>query len=353
MPEGALLQSIEQQNRLITAQIRTEVDHELRKARAHMAGEPLQVEQNLKVMLERVAQAPELVAEVRAQLRGQLETALREASRRAATKEILDQELQETKAAALDRLRIADALVRDQERMKQLVDRFESLMDEGRYAAADELGATEIPEVAPNNPISSTTATMAHLVGTRAANLAQRNARAKAVVDTLATVEISFIPFPDDQPVVYPDAAAWEELTLRRTKYRSVDLKKFSPAEEKIRETLKKETSIPAYSGASLQDVADDLKDRLGIEIQLDVEHLKEDLPISIDAVELPEVKGMSFRAYLGLMKKRLPGLAYLIQDDMLLLTTKEVAESEDNLVRKVYPVGDLVVPIMSSGMAA
>ena len=51
-------------------------------------------------------------------------------------------------------------------------------------------------------------------------------ARPKAVVDTLATVETSMMPFPDDQPVVYPDAAVWEELTARRKKYTYTDLKK-------------------------------------------------------------------------------------------------------------------------------
>ena len=73
--EGRLLADIEQQNRLISGLIRTEVDNELREARAQMTGDPAQVEQGLKLMLERVGQAPELKAEVRAQLRGQLETA--------------------------------------------------------------------------------------------------------------------------------------------------------------------------------------------------------------------------------------------------------------------------------------
>ena len=99
--------------------------------------------------------------------------------------------------------------------------------------------------------------------------MAQRNARSKAVVDTLASVEVSFIPFPDDQPIVYPDAAVWEELTLRRQKYRSTDLKKFSPAEKKIKKALDTPVSIE-FVEEPLQDVANDLKDLLDIEIQLD-----------------------------------------------------------------------------------
>ncbi len=347
-PAGALLDSVEQQNRLITGAVRAEVENQLREARAQMATDPAHVEQGLKLLLERVVETPELTPEVRAQLRTQLVTALREADRRAAEKEILDQQVEEARAAAADRLQVAQGMLRKQEKLKQLVDRFESLMDEGRYAAADELGSTEIPEAGPNAPVASSTALVAHAVGARAANLAQRNARSKAVVDTLATVEVSFIPFPDDQPIIYPDASVWEEITLRRQKYRSVDLKKFTPAEKKIKTALDTPLTIEIVE-EPLQDVVNDLKDLLDIEITLDDKAL-DDAAMSGDTpITLPRIKGMPFRSLLSLLRKKY-GLYYLIQDDMMLMTTKEVAESEENLVRKVYPVGDLVVPIQSGG---
>ena len=65
--------------------------------------------------------------------------------------------------------------------------------------------------------------------------------------------------------------------------------------------------------------------------------------------ITLPRIKGMAFHSVLSLLRKKY-GLYYLVQDDMMLWTTKEVAESEENLVRKVYPVGDLVVPIRNLG---
>ena len=110
----------------------------------------------------------------------------------------------------------------------------------------------------------------AHLTGARMLNLAQRQARAKGVVDTLATVEVALIPFPDDQPVVYPDAASWEELTLRRKKYTFTDLKKVGPAEEKIKRGARRATRTMEFTETPLQDVVDYLKDLHGIEIQLD-----------------------------------------------------------------------------------
>ena len=65
-----------------------------------MATDPASVEQGLKLLMERVAQTPELKADVRGPIADKLETALREANRRAATKEILDQQAEEARAGA-------------------------------------------------------------------------------------------------------------------------------------------------------------------------------------------------------------------------------------------------------------
>ena len=91
-----------------------------------------------------------------------------------------------------------------------------------------------------------------------------------------------------------------------------------------------------------LQDVVNDLKNLLGIEVQLDDRAL-DDAAMSGDTpITLPQIKGMAFRSVLSLLRKRY-GLYSLIQDEMMLLTTKEVAEAQENLVLRVYPISDLV----------
>ena len=149
---GALLETIEQRNRLVTDALETEVDHALREARAQMSVNPAGVEQTLKLELSRILAAPELLPETRAKLRRRLESALRESARVANTKDILDRQREEAQAAAVDRLRIANGLVRKETKIKQLMDRFNSLMDEGRYVAADELGEVEVAGLAPSCP---------------------------------------------------------------------------------------------------------------------------------------------------------------------------------------------------------
>ena len=42
--------------------------------------------------------------------------------------------------------------------------------------------------------------------------------RRRAFNDTLYQVELSHIPFPDEPPLIYPDAEVWERLSNRRLK---------------------------------------------------------------------------------------------------------------------------------------
>ncbi len=342
-PEGLMLENIEQQDRLITQQIEADVQQALREARAAMADNPSAVEQGLKLVLARVVQAPELPSEVRAQLRGQLEASLRESAQVAAQKDILDQQQEEAQATALDRLRVANALQRKEEKVKQLMSRFNSLMEEGRDVAADQIGELEMHDVAPDLPIAHSSALTAHMTGARQADLALRLARQKAVVDTLGTVEVALMPFPDDQPVVYPPADVWQELTVRRKRYAVTDLKTVSPAEKKIREALESPTRME-FTEMPLIDAISFLKDFHGIEIQLDSRAL-EDAGVGSDTPVSRNVNGISLKSALRLMLSELD-LTYIIKDEVMLITTKDKADTE--LVTKAYPVADLVIPIRS-----
>jgi hypothetical protein len=346
--DGALLDTIQQQRQLITQQIRAEVDHTLRDARAHMAENPQGMELELKVELERVMQAPELSSETRSQLHSRLEASLHEAARRGATKDILDRQRMEAEAAAVDQRRIVDALDRKEQRIEQLMDRFDSLMDEGRYMAADEIGEMEVARIAPDLPVGRSAALTAHMTGARQSDLALRLARQKAVIDTLGTVEVSLMPFPDDQPVVYPPADVWEELSKRREKFASTDLKTVTPIEQKIRNALENDLTKMEFTETPLQDAVDFLKDYHGIEIQLDSKAL-EDVGVGSDTPVTRNVNGISLKSGLRLLLRDMD-LTYMIKDEVLLITTKDKAEGPDGMVTKAYPVADLVIPVQSMG---
>ena len=124
----------------------------------------------------------------------------------------------------------------------------------------------------------------------------------------------------------------------RKARWGSEDLKTRGPAEQKIETTLKSPTKLE-FVDTPLTDVIDYLKDYHQIEIQLDKKALEE---ASIDpAVTVTEnLNGVSLKSALRLMLGKV-GLTYVIQNEVLLITTTQAAESR--LRTTVYPVADLV----------
>ena len=112
--------------------------------------------------------------------------------------------------------------------------------------------------------------------------MAVRAEREKGVLDALMQVEKSHVPFPDDPPIVYPDAELWQQLTARRKeRYSSVDLAKQGTSEKNIQDALKQPTQME-FTDQPLNDVIDYLKDyhsqllQRPIEIQLDTKALND-----------------------------------------------------------------------------
>jgi hypothetical protein len=340
----SFLDSVEQQRRVTIDLVRTEVENALRQARVRLATDPAAVERDLNLLIERVARVPELNSGMRLHLRGALEAAVREGHRRADTKEIVDEQTQQAAAAARDSLRYAASVTRDEEARKQWVARYQSLLDEGRYVEARGISAGA-QTVSPDRAIATSAPLVAQAIEGRAASLAIRAARREAFLATFASAEKSANPTPDDQCVIYPDAEAWRALTERRKRYVHVDLKKLSPAEAKIQELLKETTTFD-FTHVPLHEVADYLADRYGIAVLLDVKALQ-NAGIDLDTSVTSKLKGISFRSALRLTLRPM-NLAYMMKDEVLMITTPEVADNE--LVVKVYPVDDLVTPIRPVG---
>jgi hypothetical protein len=176
--------------------------------------------------------------------------------------------------------------------------------------------------------------------------VALREIRHRNFARALLTVEKALVPFPDDPPVLYPDPQVWADLSLRRKKYASVDLARRGGAEEKILNALDDDTTLD-FIEAPLQQVIAYLADLHGINMEANWRLLDTDEGITTETPVTRNLKGISLRSALRLLLRDLSDtLTYVIRDEVLLITTLDDAESE--LVTKVYPVGDLVLPIMS-----
>jgi len=112
-----------------------------------------------------------------------------------------------------------------------------------------------------------------------------------------------------------------------------------TPAVEKIEKALKEPTEF-SFVETRLNDVIDYLKKKHQIEIQIDRKALGD---VGLDPSTLPitkKLKDLSLRSALRLLLHDVD-LAYTIQDEVLLITTRE--EAETRLTTKVYAVADLL----------
>ncbi len=315
---------------------------EVNAAREMMATNPQAAIDNLKLLLERVQRVPELGASLRAQLHRQIEVALREASRRQVELEQRRQEQLEIQAAAREQQLLAESLLRRQEQVRQLMERFSSLLEEKRFQEADEIVAAQARELDPDNPVPLLAMHNAReWKGNLDKEIFFRVERQRKMLDTLFEVERSHVPFPDEPPVVYPPAEVWQELTHRRKgAVCGGELGPEGTAERRINEELRRPTEMQ-FLDTPLSDAISVIKDRHQIEIQLDQKALR-DAGIATDQPVTLDVKGISLRSALKLLLRPLD-LTYVIQDEVLMITTPE--EAENRLSIKVYPVGDLVIP--------
>jgi tetratricopeptide (TPR) repeat protein len=339
--EGRLVNEFERQRTLIEQRVTAEVVGEINAAREMMATNPQAAIDNLKLLLERVQRVPELAASLRAQLQRQIEVALREASRRQVELEQRRQEQLEIQAAAREQQLLAESLLRRQEQVRQLMERFSSLLEEKRFQEADEIVAAQARELDPENPVPLLAMHNARMEGNLDKEIFFRVERQRKMLDTLFEAERSHVPFPDEPPVVYPPAEVWQEITHRRkARYSAVSLAREGTAERRINEELRRPTEMQ-FLDTPLSDAISVIKDRHQIEIQLDQKALR-DAGIATDQPVTLDVKGISLRSALKLLLRPLD-LTYVIQDEVLMITTPE--EAENRLSIKVYPVGDLVIP--------
>ncbi|HTN75012.1 MAG TPA: VWA domain-containing protein, partial [Pirellulaceae bacterium] len=327
--------------------IKTTVENALIEARKEMMTNPDNVENNLKLELQGVESAPELDPEVRSQLRGKLESAIKEARR-------VNIIVSEQRAADEDRIAAAKAQVqlleetfRKQERIKQLMSRFEALMDEGKYRQAEEEVAVEVRRLD-----DSPTARVARFDSQFVRSIDRMDKifeeRQKGYFDVLALVEESHIPFPDEPPLVFPEAEFWEKITKDREKWKKNDLAKPNSSEARIFQALDEPVRSFEFFEAALSEVITSLKEFHDIPIVVDERALM-DASIGTDTLITKSLKGISLRSALRLMLKD-HNLSYVVKDEVLVITTKE--EAETTLTTRRYSVADLVLPISSGAVA-
>ena len=374
-------------------QLEQETAVRLRNARQLMSMDPDRARSELKDLQRAVLASDDLDPAMRDRLGRQIEISVRESIVRSREKAERDLAAERTRAIGRERMRLNDDLQRREDRIKQLTERYNALIEEGirlgyaqaeRYPAvlgdntrreftaiarteppstafteAERLPAEQLAEEAPelyaNHPVPMTARVLGRMAPIEARiqdyvseNNRVRRDQERGFMDSLHLVDIAAIPMPDEPPIIYPNAGRWAQLTKLREKYKSVDLANPGSNEKKIYDALDQPVQNFDFSETPLRDVIAQIQDAQGIPVQIDTKAF-EDGGLDLETPVTRSVSGISLRSALRLLLGDLD-LTYLIKDEVLLITTKDKAA--ENLVVKVYPVADLVMPVNpSSGL--
>jgi len=385
--EPSELMELAKMRKVRAEQLEQETAVRLRAARQLMATDPDAARTDLKELQRLVAASDDLDTAMRDRLGRQIEISVRESVVRSREKTERDLAAERRAAVGRERMRLDGELRRREERIKQLTERYNALVEEGirvgyaraenyppvvdgralgsdhrptsAFIEAERIAAEQIAEEAPPlyanrgvpmtaRVIGRTAPLVARILDYDTENWRTRRDQERGFMDALHLVDVAAIPFPDEPPIRYPSQAAWKELTAKREKYKSVDLANPGSNEKRIYDALQNKVDNFEFTETPLRDVIAQIEDSQGIPVEFDTKAF-EDAGLDLETPVTKSVSGIALRSALRLLLGDLD-LTYLVKDEVLLITTKDKAAEQ--LVVKVYPVADLVLPVNpSSGL--
>jgi hypothetical protein len=331
--------------------LRAEVRAQLRESNRRLRTDPTGVAGSLKALLANVETAPDVNPQLRQELMSQVRAAIQVASRIEATYKEGQRNLEQQAQGATAAARLLEETFRREATLKTLAQQLNALIDEGRYAEADGAVSLEFAKIA-GDTITRDSVSGRHftdetlMLQVYDRDRRYREMRERNFVDAFTLVLKSSIPFVDEPPIVYPDADIWQRMSRRRLeRYGAIELVGDNETERRIQTSLNDEVSFN-FVELPLSDAVRQISEDREIPIVVDSRALEE-IGLSAEEPVTMQIKNVSLRSFMRLMLRDLD-LTYMIKDEVMQITTIEAAET--NLVNKVYPVGDLVVPIIQLG---
>lgn len=302
--------------------------------------DPKQALQNLKELRGRVADA-----DLDPAGRKQLLTILDRSTQELTTfieRNRGDIELRErNREVKADMQRDREMTIETQNKLAEIVEQFNRLMEENRYAEAEVL-AKQARELAPESSIAEMLTWKSHFAKNVAGQMSIKDRAERGFIGALEAVDESKIPMDDRNPISFGDVTKWSTLTKDRRRLMEEFGRKLSPAEMEIEKSLGKQVEVN-FEERPLSEVLDTLSKMAGINIHLDPQGLHAEAVTSDTPVTLRLTNPVSLKSALNLLLGQLR-LSYVIENEVLLITSKDTRDS--HTYTKVYYVADLVTPI-------
>jgi general secretion pathway protein D len=225
------------------------------------------------------------------------------------------------------------------QRIAMLVEEYNSLVDEKRFAEAEAI-AKKAGQLAPDNAVVRQLLAQSRMVRRLDAQRSIQGEQQSGFLDVAEDIENSAVPFAG--PIKFPETKDWEDLTKSRSQRLAEGRSRATAAEVAIHKKLSTPVK-PAYREQPLAAVIDALARQADVAIHLDMVGLDQEAVRSDTPVTLALDQPISLKSALKLLLEPLH-LGYVVKDEVLKVTSPRLVKGEVYAV--TYPVADLVLPI-------
>jgi tetratricopeptide (TPR) repeat protein len=362
-PEGNPAADVEARIAVADQRLTQVVNDAIRTALRMVGHDPDGAHEFLKRTLDSVRGDPDVSNRVRLRLADRVERALQDVDTRGAAVK-RDQALDlSAQAAAANRLDKAQENKLQEDRLRERMRVFHSLMDQAREEEAFNHALAIRRDLIDQGLPVPASVTAGYQTGLAGFHLREeqelRRLREERFLATMLQVEKSHVPFPDEPPVQFPTPALWRKLTdLRKARYESTTFGSEMPARAF---ELQKLLATPVHfeglddPKTTLLEALDALAKKYQVTFDVNEKAFKFENVMDVLKTEvaqpnpIPPMK-TTLATVLRKILARVPvgsGATWLIRRDVIEITTGTFASAEKTV--RVYPVADLVTPIPNS----
>lgn len=339
-PPGSALDAVDAEQRLLRDKLFREITREQNAADKMRETDPRGSLLRLQRLREQVEQET-LDPTLRRQLLNLVDRSIRE-TEGYIQQNLADIELRESNRTASEDIERRQQNKYDkQNKLAELVEQFNNLIDDQRFAEAEVI-AKQAHELEPEAEV-----VRSMLLTSKFAWRVQEQNRIKddkeaGFYDTMTSVEQSGVPFDDRHPLVFGDVKDWNRLSRTRGERLRDQQARLTPVEMELQKALHTEVDVK-FDNRPLSEVLETLGRMAGVNVFLDPQGLHAEGITTDEPVTINLTRPISLRSALNLVLEPLR-LSYVIQNEVLRVTSEQTRNA--NVYPRVYNVADLVIPI-------